>query len=247
MARKKKEEVIDVEPVEVFEGEPDRCDNETPVTDTPQGNVTRMNMHRLLRRLKTYDDRINKLLREGQFVAAISSTDKDFKNVEDVAVKIKSDFQKLNALINNKTVLEQAKIMSNSKTKCVIAGQEYTVAEAIKRKEKLAMEKSVLSTLKAQKRVADANIGNEIDRLNMELNKKIKSIFGETPTDHEAVEAYIKKFSEENAPIDVDPLNIVQLIDFLEKSITEFEIEVDSVLNESNAITMVEVVLDGNE
>ena len=42
-------------------------------------------------------------------------------------------------------------------------------------------------------------------------------------------------------------INLETLIDELAKSINDFEVEVDAVLNESNAITIVEVVLDGNE
>ena len=137
--------------------------------------------------------------------------------------------------------------MSNSKTICEIGGRTYTVAEAIKRKENIALEKRVLTALKNQARSAELRFNTEIDKANIELDRNIKSIFGETPANPAEVEEYVKRYEKEKGPIYVDPLAVKDLINMLEKSITDFEIEVDAVLNESNAITIVEVVLDGNE
>lgn len=234
MVRKKKEEVIVEEVVET-------------TTETTQGNVSRMNMHRLLRRLKTYDVRIKDLLNDGTFVATLTTKYVNYNDAEGVEEKIKANYQKLQALINNKAILEQAKIMSNSKTMCEIGGKTYTVAEAIKRKENLAMEKQVLKALRSQRAAAVVNYNNEIDRMNTAVESKVRTIFGENPTDTEAVETYIKNYGDKNAPKFIDPLNLETLIDELAKSINDFEVEVDAVLNESNAITIVEVVLDGNE
>lgn len=235
MARKKKEEVIIEE--EIVE----------TTTETTQGNVSRMNMHRLLRRLKTYDTRIKDLLNDSTFVATLTTKFVNYNDAEGVEERIKANYQKLQALINNKAILEQAKIMSNSKTMCEIGGKTYTVAEAIKRKENLAMEKQVLKALRSQRAAAVVNYNNEIDRMNTAVESKVRTIFGENPTDTEAVETYIKNYGDKNAPKFIDPLNLETLIDELAKSINDFEVEVDAVLNESNAITIVEVVLDGNE
>ena len=238
-AKKKTEEVIiDVEPTAVAE---------EPVVEASRGNVTRMNMHRLLRALKTYDDRIEKIIEDGTFVATLTDKHKDYKDPDILVNKINSDYQRLNALMNNKIILEQAKIMSNSTTTCVIGGKTYTVAEAIKRKERLKMEKQVLEKLKRQKRYAEAEANRVLADLNDDLTRKIKSIFGETPENPAEVETYIARYEQEHAPKFVDPLGIDALINILEKDIIDFEIEVDAVLNESNAITVVEVVLDGNE
>lgn len=242
MARKKKEEVIAVEDVAIV-----TITTSEDAAETPQGNVSTMNMHRLLRRLKTYDARIKDLLNDGAFVATLTTKFVNYNDAEAVEERIKANYQKLQALINNKAILEQAKIMSNSKTMCEIGGKTYTVAEAIKRKENLAMEKQVLKALRSQRAAAVVNYNNEIDRMNTAVESKVRNIFGENPTDTEAVETYIKNYGDKNAPKFIDPLKLETLIDELAKSINDFEVEVDAVLNESNAITIVEVVLDGNE
>ncbi len=60
------------------------------------------------------------------------------------------------------------------------------------------------------------------------------------PTD-EDVRAIVEPFIKRNAVTLVDPLNVEVLVENLQKEVDDFEVEVDAVLSETNAITIIEI------
>ena len=202
-----------------------------------------MSVHRALAELKTYEDRIQKAMQASFVVANQKNNDKiQGKTIDEINSIIQGNFDSYFALVENQRRIKAAVVASNAVTKVKIAGEEYTVAEAIERKAKLKYDERFLLTLKAQ--FTEQN--NRVDRANNELPAKLETylqqILGpkdkrtaEEITQH--TELYEKKYKWEL----VDPCDIMNKIKELEERILTFKTEVDYVLSESNALTQIEV------
>jgi len=202
-----------------------------------------MSVHRALAELKTYEDRIQKAMQASFVVANQKNNDKiQGKTIDEINSIIQGNFDSYFALVENQRRIKAAVVASNAVTKVKIAGEEYTVAEAIERKAKLKYDEKFLLTLKAQ--FTEQN--NRVDRANNELPAKLETYLQQIlgPKDKRTAdeitqhtELYEKKYKWEL----VDPCDIMNKIKELEERILTFKTEVDYVLSESNALTQIEV------
>lgn len=204
-----------------------------------------MSIHQALAELKMYESKIFKASRE-DFVTSNrkgnekigSYTKAEYANV------LKGNLDKVKALINNKKVIKSAVVLSNANTKVTIGGIEYTVAEAIERKNMLNLEKQLLTSMRNQYSMCSSKIEMENNNLTSRLESYLKSVVNEKDKNNpEIVKQYEKQFKDVNEYELIDPNKIAEAISDLEKSIEDFETEVDYKLSESNTITQITVEL----
>ena len=208
--------------------------------------VIKISMHRLLGMLKANEDIINKA-NEKTFVHLYVKSQGKVAGVaaREVDKDIKAEYQSVRKLIKNNNILRAARALSNAQTVVTISGQEYTVADAIARKQNLDFEKNLLNTLINQYSNVRRYYDNERDSLKESTSRYIAGLL----TDKSVVSAdkiaqLEKDYRELHEKEILDPIGIAEEIKKLEKEIKDFETEVDYVLSDSNASTLVEVDLD---
>lgn len=207
-----------------------------------------MSMSRLLARLKTINGQIESSIQHQSFIGyKANNTDKvGTFTAESLSTQIKSDYQSVVALIENKKRLEAAKVQSNAVTDVKIGDRTYKVADAIKRKTDIKYDKLLLQYMKvgyqnAVDKVTRENIAVQNDRLDRAISTNFS--VSKEKIAPETLKAFTESFLQNNSWDYIDPLGVKKLIDDLEAEIMEFETEVDGALSEINAITMVEVDL----
>jgi len=204
---------------------------------------------RALTRIKSIDKLLEKELSDNQtpFVVAIKKDSKiaGFENKESYMTAVKARLQSINALINEKTKLKNAILKSNSVTKVIIAGKEYTVSDAIAMKEIIEKKNLLLGKLNGDYAQASFTMDKENERAKVSAENYIINIFGSDKTSNknlsDEIENATKAYMDRNSYSLCDPISIKNKINELEKEIIEFRGEVDLVLSESNAKTSIEV------
>lgn len=206
-----------------------------------------MTIHKALAELKLLDSRIQKSIAEGVYcVAKKHSNDKIGGTSLDNYIKImQSGYNKATDLINRRKAIKRAVVLSNAITKVSIAGIEYTVAEAIEMKnhgvefDKMLMNAMLKHYDKAQKQINQEN-GKDLE---VRAEQYVTAIYGqkEGKTNIADIEKVKSDFLTSNQYELVDPLNILDKIEVLEKKINDFMAEVDSALSCSNALTEIKI------
>lgn len=205
-----------------------------------------MNIHQALSELKVLGSRIDKTIRETDYCVANKHSNVKISGVsiQQFEEIIKSNSQKVNDLVNRASVIKRAVVLSNATTMVTIAGQEYTVAEAIEiNNHGIDLKESVLKKMQSDYRKANLIITKENgDSLTERANAHVIALFGSSEkSKNEECEKAQKTFIEQNSYDLVDPLNILKKIEELEAEIDQFTSEVDSVLSTSNALTIIEI------
>ena len=212
-------------------------------------NTEKMTVHKALAELKIIDDRIKKAIDSATFVDAVKSgTEKiDGVVIDDFKNNVKSGFQKVNDLINRRNAMKRAVVLSNATTNVTIGGNEYTVAEAIEMKNhgmdgKKYLRDVITSQYNETVRKYNSHNGENIEYLANEYVQNILRSQGDSAdkTDSKQVQALHDSFIAANKFDMIDPLRIANKIEELDNEIRDFEVEVDSALSTSNAITIIE-------
>lgn len=208
----------------------------------------KMTIHRGLSELKTLDDRIVKSIANIE-PSGIKQIGKKVNNIYEEASFIsdaKANLQSTTDLIKRKNAIKSAIVESNSKTTVKVGEVSMTVADAITEKDNVKFRKDLLDSLKKKynKSIAELNVKNE------DVSQKADQVAGftlnndgKTPeklSSQEAV-ALRKSYIDANEYTLVDPLGVEKYFKEELEKIAIFEMEVDAVLSESNAITMIEV------
>ena len=212
-------------------------------------NTEKMTVHKALSELKIIDDRIEKAIDNTVFVEAVKNgTDKiNGVGIEDFKNGMKSGMQKVNDLINRRNAMKRAVVLSNATTKVTIGGKEYTVAEAIEMKNHgMDGKKALLRELTTQNNLAlgryNLHSGESLEHLVNEYVQNILRSQGDSAdkADPKQIQALRDSFIEANKFDMIDPLHIADKIEELNNEIVEFEVDVDSCLSVSNAVTVIE-------
>ena len=199
-----------------------------------------------LTELKTLDARINKGIENIVCVSAKCKSSDKIDNIytkEDFSFNAKSAYQSVTDLIKRQQAIKQAIDMANAKTMTTIARKQYTILDAINRKRGLEVEKELLNKMKKQY----ARVVNIIDINNNKVEEEAKSLLGARLTNdtkdnkntNDQNLDFIKSYVDMKKWEIIDPLGIEKLIEKMEKEIMEFEVDVDSALNEINVITKI--------
>lgn len=210
------------------------------------GIIMEISVTRGLVQLKRLEQRINKKI--GGLNNLITVEKKSSKNVKDglyskeeFAKLAKSEWASLNDLIALRKEIKDAIVQSNAITKVSICGVQYTVAQAIERKScivdfELDMVRKISNVFgTCTSRATTANERVEIDA---------QRLFGTSTEDKKSEVNRIEMMNlyvDTNSYEIVDPLNFKELKDALDQEVHDFLAEVDQVLSESNAVTMIEI------
>jgi len=205
-----------------------------------------MTIHKSLSELKILDVRIQKETREGAYCTVKKKSDKLINGspVDDVKTSITAHFDKVSDLIKRRKAIKKAVVLSNAKTEVEIAGNTYTVAEAIEMKNHgIEFEKKLLSHMRSQYAQVQINASTENDTLSNRADQYVTALYSQKDIKNLSSEAEEtrKKFIESNTYEIVDPIDIKKVGDEMEDKILNFMSEVDSVLSCSNALTSIVV------
>ncbi len=208
------------------------------------GQVNKISITRALTELKTYDSRINKLIAGTSFI--LCKTKKTNYNVQENEFykSVQSTYQSINDLIRQRDRLRANILKSNSITIVKIGSDNMTVAEAIERKKTIQYYKTLLATLRNQRATATRDSEAHRDRVQSKIDESCKMIFSSKDATTKIDSSAIKTISDgmwQNDPVDIyDPIKLDKEIEQIDQMITIFESNVDFVLSESNAMTLIE-------
>ncbi len=206
---------------------------------------TKMTIHRGLAELKLLDSKINKsillilpsgIMQEGKLVD-------EYYQQEDFIKQAQSKFQSIQDLITRKNLIKSAIVKANIETEVEIAGQHYTIADAINFKRIIEIKKQLVNELtkkhnQAKVRIEEKNKKVEDNALRLAEAALQKDNVKINDGDAIAItEPYLKR----NRYHLVDPLKIEETTTKMQEEIDEFETEVDAVLSEINALTYIEI------
>lgn len=206
-----------------------------------------MSITRALCELKLLDKKINSKLNKSNndFVEVKKESDTKIRDisVEKFINNASSKYQSIIDLIERRKVIKCEIVKSNAINKVNIANKEYTVAEAIERKNSIIYEKMLLDELKHQYLSAIDDLENKNERMKLKLQNIVEAMVGKENTKNLSIDVsnFIKDYEKREGYKLVDPLKIKEKIDKLENDILEFEANVDFSLSESNSITKIAV------
>lgn len=197
---------------------------------------------RALSELKTLDARIQRLTESRWVAMAINKKVSHTVNQQDFSVTVKATKQQLTDLMERRNKIKCAIVQSNAVTKVTIGSTEYTVAEAIERKNTVQQEEALVHVLHNQLFKVNA----EVEKHNMVANNQLNTLLGqmvskEATVAQESIDALSTSFREQNFAVLVDPLGVETLVEELQESISEFKMNVDFSLSEINAVTKITV------
>jgi hypothetical protein len=206
-----------------------------------------MNVHQALAELKMMDKRIQAATREPEWVVTNKHSNTKINGVEVDKVKedIKSKHQKVLDLIHRRDAIKRAVVNSNAVTKVTVAGKEYTVAEAIDRKNNgveylknlvLRMNHDYLTA----KSNADRANGSELER---RADDHVRIMVGNSDmkgATSEAVRLRNEFIVAQTTDI-IDPIGVVGEMEKLNEEVNSFLMNVDAALSVSNALTVITV------
>lgn len=204
-----------------------------------------MNVHQALAELKMLDKRIQTATREPEWVITNkhSNTKINGVDVKDWVEDVKSKYQKVLDLIRRRDAIKRAVVNSNAVTKIIVAGVEYTVAEAIDRKNNgVEYQKNLVLRLNHDyvmaKTAADRANGSELER---RADDHVRIMVGNSDmkgATSEAVRLRDEFIKAQTTDI-VDPIGVLDEIEKINNDVNSFLMNVDAALSVSNAVTTV--------
>lgn len=203
----------------------------------------KISIARALTELKVSNNKIVSAIDNGLFVTSYKG-DNDITSCylsrNDAEMKILSSVQSITDLIEHRSNIKRLIVMSNAITKVSVNDVEYTVAEAIEKKDSIKYEQLFVRGLKAHYASITTEIDNKNDYMEESLKELLKDLAGSEKNEL-TIQSTTKAYKEVNEMKLLDPAGIEKLIEKLENSIESFLLDVDVVLSESNATTFIEV------
>lgn len=189
---------------------------------------------RALVELKTLQSRIDKAMAGCCFITyAVRGEEKQTVTPDRL--------QKIRDLMDYRNRLKAAIVTANANTVVKINADEYTVAEAIDRKNSIDNEKKLLQEMRRQFASVTQRVENHNTQVDRGLEQLLKTEFSKdnVKSNVENIQTISESYLKVNRATIVDPLKLEKTIERMEESITNFEKEVDLVLSESNATTRI--------
>lgn len=211
--------------------------------------MTTMSITRALTRAKTIEKQLARLV-ESQFVVTLMKREVD--DVSDVfkdnLKMTKSNFDQFNDLFAELNNIKAAVRKSNEVTKVVIGGEELTVADALVYKNTIVYRNNFLDRITRENRNAESRV----EQSKISADTKFASVrenLIKNSQGQDVSEDYLKTVLTEEerrlkkAIVEVKVSGINNVNEYIEaerKRIDTFLEEVDYVLSESNATTIIE-------
>lgn len=167
-------------------------------------------------------------------------------SVEDATNQIKKAWQRLTDVTAVRDAIRAALVKSNASTVVKIGSVEMTVVEALDFRKALPERKALLERMKNnwnQTNAAYTQAFNQHEAVlastrneALSTNKKVDGDFDKN---------FIAPINLKARPDILDPMKVQELIAALEKEISDFELNVDYALSESNAQTKITIETKG--
>jgi len=211
--------------------------------------VTQMSVTRALVELKRLTDRITTeagakfvLRKFGKPTAKVVGNNAPVADVEKL---LKANFDSVQSLINRRAKIKSAIVMSNATVLVTVAGKTMTVAEAIELKSSVSLKERLLANMRHQLQTEQTNVDVENAKLEVEINTLLTKMYSSekgakaTPEQYDAV-----AIPQQNAKLQslLDPVDVVKQIKILADEIEAIKSELDFILSESNARTVLDIV-----
>lgn len=205
----------------------------------------KMTLARALAEIKLLNSKIEKNIGRLQLVATKTGK-KDIINgsnekVVDFNENAKSNYQSTLDLIKRRNFIKSKLTQANAITTISIGQDYYTIAEAIDRKKSIQIEKTLLDKMKSNLNLQIKNMNTANDKMEADINRMVETKMGADKSKAEDVADLKRIFRESDTTILVDPLDLKVKIEDLEKSIENFELNIDFTLSEANAINYIEI------
>ncbi|KZN99116.1 hypothetical protein [Pseudobacillus badius] len=204
----------------------------------------KMSITRGLAELKLLDKRIQSTMKSTPFIsyAVGDKPVSGFAATKEFEEKAKSTYQSTLDLIKRRNAIKSAIVLSNAMTHVEVAGEKYTVAEAIERKTSIQYEQRLLEKMKQEFAAATREVEQINDDVKQQLDHQLEVLYGrEAKLKVEESNELTKSYREKHEAKVIDPLKLRDKYEKLEKQIDEFLAEVDFVLSTSNTLTEIEV------
>ena len=203
--------------------------------------MTQISITRALTRVKVIEKQLEQLSYD-KYVRSVLEQDKDKKQSEDFKSESKSNFDKFNSLFDESVALQKAIRKSNEDTLVRISGKEMTVSEALILKSLIEHKQQLLSNIRDQ----NSNANNEIEKAESQIESKAQSFVQSLKTDiqsqiDDAMKVGRLSATKELRKVRLTGLNVEQILKEDLEFVQEFLVEVDYVLSESNATTLIEI------
>ena len=208
-------------------------------------NTKEFTLTRALVELKLYDSKIEKAIKELKPVSyAINKIVVDYRQTkEEFLDNYKAQMQSVSDLRKNKTTLKNALMKANAETIVKIGEKEYTILEALNRKNDIRTEQLLISQLKNHLNNAIARTENIKNDIEANIERTINSRSSSSSNQSKDYVQTIRDSYKDQMPELVNADVVEKLITEKEAEITEFIAEVDFALSEINAITKIKVQL----
>lgn len=205
----------------------------------------KMTLARALAEIKLLNSKIEKNIGRLQLVATKTGK-KDVINgsnekVVDFNENAKSNYQSTLDLIKRRNFIKSKLTQANAITTISIGQDSYTIAEAIDRKNSIQIEKTLLDKMKSNLNLQIKNMNTANDKMEADINRMVETKMGADKSKAEDVADLKRIFRESDTTTLVDPLDLKVKIEDLEKSIENFELNIDFTLSEANAINYIEI------
>lgn len=207
--------------------------------------MEQMSVHKGLAELKLLGDRTHRAIVDGIYCTHNKRSNQkiagmEIKDCEDKVIR--AGYDKVVSLLGRRQRIKSAIVKSNAVTMVEIAGVKMSVAEAIDRKSSIEYDKFFLDALKKQYSHTLGIIEGNNSDLTERADSQINALYdNKESVDPKKIQTLKDDYINENTFDLIDPINIREKIEVLEKQIEDFLLEVDFKLSESNALTMIDI------
>lgn len=156
---------------------------------------------------------------------------------------LKSNYDSCRHLISNLSEYKAKVALSNALTTITVGGKEYTIAEAIQRKQNIDTEIRFLRMIETQLKDVNTKITAKNNSVKAGLTEYLEKVKSETATPEE-IDKLTNIYNEKNLFILVDPYGITGTIDEKRQELETFLSDVDTKITASNCSTMITVNLE---
>lgn len=209
--------------------------------------MAEMTVQRALNELKIIDERLSKRLTEFVVVGTKKVSEARVVETRESIVEFenraKGVLDSVDGLLKRQQELKHAIMTSNATAKIEVAGKTYSVMTAIDRKRTIEKEKLVVKYMRDALIRAEYKVSQENDKMESYIQRQTNAMAGGdlSSKKDDYIIAFEKSYREQNSWDLVDPLKLRDLIEQREQEISMFELEIDTALTVSNAITKIEI------
>lgn len=206
-----------------------------------------LTVYEALMEVKKINDKLNNKLRlygVSEFIGYGPEKSKNIKGVDrDTYIRnLQSNYDSISHLIKNLAEYKAKIALSNAVTTIVIGEKEYTIAEAIQRKDILKEEERLLQSIRNQMINVEAEISKQNNKVEDNLPVYLEKVTSENSTT-EDIEKLSENYRLDHKYVVIDPNNLYKITNEKVDELEVFTNEVDSKITASNCSTMITVQL----